>query len=231
MNYGMRYLVDLEDNKLYIDGKELDLSDNAIWEQMTQFKREIDARARIAPPSFDEMEDKLKQGIISTSTKKYYELLEQAMTQKPCRNWKNEEEKKQYTDISQKLNRRDRAILAEWLAKTLMAYQKTYLDSDNWMELKQITYLDLHNQCPFEVSEKKVRIMVQSMMIKLSNQMINAESLMCQSIKPYICKHIVRALKKMPNAGAPKIQKEMEKHGFNISRRYVGKALNYILDV
>ena len=123
--------------------------------------------------------------------------------------------------VNDVVGRRDRLLA---IADYITNHQKEYLVSGNWIQLRALTYLEVSEAIP-GCSETTIRRAIKSMKIRVNNKEINAESLMCVSSLPCVCKSIVLLRSKYPKAGAPKICKILNSNGIKVTERQVGKAI------
>jgi len=113
------------------------------------------------------------------------------------------------------------------IAQYMAERQQPFLQSGNWMDKKKLTILELA-ECLPEWSEKTVRDSVHSLSFAFAGNTFPADTLVCASEMPSICKQLVEVQRKLPNAGAPLLTNMLNAQGIQVSRRMVGKALQLL---
>jgi hypothetical protein len=113
------------------------------------------------------------------------------------------------------------------IAHLMVNRQQRFLQTGNWMDKTRLTILEIAEHLP-EWGEKTVRDSVHNLNFTLSGHTFAADTLICASEMPALCKHIAELMEMHPRAGAPLLTEELEENGIHVSRRMVGNALQLI---
>jgi len=113
------------------------------------------------------------------------------------------------------------------IAQFLVERQQAFLQSGNWMDKVRLTILEVAEQMP-EWAEKTVRSSVHSLSFAFEGNTFTADTLICTSDMPALCKQIVTLQKEAPNAGAPLLTSRLNAQGVQVSERMVGNALQLL---
>jgi len=143
------------------------------------------------------------------------------------------------TNIPNTLYRQEKKILAQArslydqmmrhleVSTILVERQQYFLLSGDWMDKTRLTILEVADQFS-DWGEKTVRDSIHSLRFNLNGTSFSADTLICASEMPYVCKKVMQVRDKLPDAGAPMLAETLNQQGLNTSQRMIGNALKMI---
>jgi len=116
--------------------------------------------------------------------------------------------------------------MAQQVVDIMVNQQQKYLCTGNWLDRNKLTFQQIAQAIGL-YSEPTVRRAIKSLNLKLNGNIFPASSLLCSSMRPSVCKQVLKLSKQLPHLGAPALTDILNHEtGIKVSQRYVGLALD-----